>query len=377
MSGSVANVLGVALHWSDALAWRMRRQLLDPVGTESVPGVVRRLGAVPAQPDAAAELAVRVRRERSRPGEVSRALAEGRVIKTFAFRGATHLMTPEDGGVYLALRAASRMWELPSWQSHYGLSPADWPAFREAVREALADRPLTRGELGEAVTARPRFRHLGFAFVEKSWTLLKPLAWQGDLSLGPSRDGQATFQLLAGNPRWAGIPELDEAGPRAVEAYFTAYGPATPDHLRYWLGEGLGAGRKRIRSWIADLGDRLAPVDIDGEPALVLREDLEELRSTRATTAVRLLPGYDQWVLGPGTADPHVVPPGRRALVTRQANLVIAGGVVSGTWSLTDGAVVVDWFAEAGPPPRKRLAAEVARLATILGRPLESTVRMD
>jgi hypothetical protein len=92
---------------------------------------------------------------------------------------------------------------------------------------------------------------------------------------------------------------------------------------------------------------------------------------------VRLLPGYDQWVLGPGTADPHVVPPGRRALVTRQANLVIAGGVVSGTWSLTDGAVVVDWFAEAGPPPRKRLAAEVARLATILGRPLESTVRMD
>jgi hypothetical protein len=33
----------------------MRRHLLDPVGTESVAGVVRRLGAIPAQIDAAAE----------------------------------------------------------------------------------------------------------------------------------------------------------------------------------------------------------------------------------------------------------------------------------------------------------------------------------
>jgi len=33
----------VSLSWSQALAWRMRQQLLDPVGTESVAGVVRRL----------------------------------------------------------------------------------------------------------------------------------------------------------------------------------------------------------------------------------------------------------------------------------------------------------------------------------------------
>jgi Winged helix DNA-binding domain len=366
----------VSLSWSRALAWRMRQQLLDPVGTESVAGVVRRLGAVPAQLDAAAELAVRVRRERSRSGEVARALAEGRIVKTFAFRGATHLLTPEDGGAYVALRAASRMWELPSWQRFYGLTPSDWPLFREAVREALAGGPMTRHELGAAVTARPKFRHLGFAFDDRAGTLLKPLAWQGDMSFGPPRDGRVTFQRLDRNPRWAGVPDLDEAGMRAVEAYFRAYGPATPDHVRYWLGEGLGAGRKRIRSWIAGFGDRLAAVDIDGESAYVLREDLEELAATPATTAVRLLPGYDQWVLGPGTADAHVVPPARRTLVSRQANIVIVGGVVSGTWSLTDDQVVAVWFAEAGPPAREALAEEVARLATILDRPLQSTVQM-
>jgi hypothetical protein len=162
---------------------------------------------------------------------------------------------------------------------------------------------------------------------------------------------------------------------RAVEAYFRAYGPATPDHVHYWLGEGLGAGRKRIQSWIARFGDRLAAVDVDGEQAYVLHEQLEELASTTATTATRLLPAYDQWVLGPGTADPHVVPPARRELVSRGANIVIVGGVVCGTWSLTDEQVVVDWFAEASPAAPDALAGEVSRLATILDRPLRSTVR--
>jgi hypothetical protein len=367
----------MSISWSRALAWRMRRHLLDPVGTESVAGVVRRLGAVPAQPEAAAELAIRARRRRSRPGEVARALAEGRILKTYAFRGATHLLTPEDGGAYLALRAASRMWELPSWQSYYNLAPGDWPRLREAVREALAGGPVTRDELGAAITARPEFRHLGFAFAEGAGTLLKPLAWQGAMSFGPPRDGHTTFQSLDGNPRWAGLPDLDEAGMRAVEAYFRAYGPATPDHVHYWLGGGLGAGRKRIRSWIAGFGDRLAAVDVDGETAYVLREDLDELTATPATNAVRLLPGYDQWVLGPGTADRHVVPPARRTLVSRQANLVIAGGVVSGTWSVTDDRAAVTWFAEAGPPPRDALADEVERLAAIVGRPLQPEIGTD
>jgi hypothetical protein len=360
----------MSLSWSAALSWRMRRQLLNPVGTASVADVVRRLGAVPAS---AGELAIRVRRARSRRGEVARALAEGRIIKAYAFRGATHLLTPEDGGAYLALRAASRMWELSSWQRFYGLSPEDWLSLRKAVREALADGPLTHDELGAEVTARRAFRHLRSAF-GGSDTLLKPLTWQGDMSFGPPRNGRATFQRLDTNPRWAGLPDLDRAGQQAVETYFRTYGPATPRHVQYWLGEGLGVGRKRIQSWIADLCDRLTEVDVEGEPAYVLSEDLVELTSTPATRAVRLLPGYDQWVLGPGTADAHVVPPARRKLVSRKANLVVAGGAVSGTWTLTDDEVVTAWFAEAGRAPKTALADEVQRLATILDTPLRSRV---
>ena len=120
--------------WSQALAWRMKRQLLDPVGSESVAGVVRRLGAVPSMDESLAELAVRTRRTTSRPGELAAALAQGEVIKAFAFRGSMNYLSPEEGGIYLAVRAAGRQWELPSWVEHYGLAPSDWPDFRAAVR---------------------------------------------------------------------------------------------------------------------------------------------------------------------------------------------------------------------------------------------------
>ena len=205
--------------------------------------------------------------------------------------------------------------------------------------------------------------------------MLKAFAWQGDLSFGPGQGRRTTFQRLDGNPRWAGVPELDEAGMHAVEAYFGAYGPATPDHVQHWLGEGLGAGRKRIQAWIAGFGDRLVAVDIEGESAYVLREHLEDLAATSPTTAIRLLPGHDQWVLGPGTADAHVVPPGRRALVSRQANIVIVGGVVSGTWALTRRPRRGGLVRRSRPPPRKGLADEVERLATILDRPLRLSVQ--
>jgi hypothetical protein len=352
----------------------MTRHLLEPVGTEPVAGVVRRLGAIPAKDEGSAEVAVRTRQTRPRSGEVASALAAGRIIKSYAFRGGTHYLAPEDGGAYLALRASGRQWELRSWQEYYELKPTDWPGFRETVREALTDGPLTIKELGATVTRKAAYRHLRPVFDEGAGTLIKPLTWQGDMSFGPPRDGQGTFQRLDDNPRWAGIWDLEEAGPYAVRSYLGAYGPATVAHVHYWLGEGLSVGRKRLDRWVTALRDRLSTVDVEGETAYVLSEDIDELMAARPTNAVRLLPGHDQWVMGPSTKDEHVVPPAHRTPVTRGANLVVAGGVVSGTWSATRHEVAVTWFAERTKPPREALDQEVAKLATILNRPLTSAL---
>ena len=106
----------------------------------------------------------------------------------------------------------------------------------------------------------------------------------------------------------------------------------------------------------------------------VLAADADSLLDSKPSRSVRLLPGFDQWVLGPGTDDTHVIPSGRRAQVSRTAGwiapLAVIGGVVSGTWALNQDRVVIQWFAELGRAPSAALAAEVERLSGLVGRPL-------
>jgi hypothetical protein len=358
----------------------MRRHFLDPIGERSVSDVVRRLCGIQAQVASSAELAVRVRRKASRPGEVARALTEGRLIKTWAMRGTLHLLTPEDAGAFLSLLASGRSWERPSWERYFGMTATHWDSLRLAVREALDGAPLTREELIAAIVARRGLGHIGEALRSGWGTLLKPLAWQGDLCFGPSRGTRVTFMRPeAASARWAGVPDPDEAAPIVIAAYFGAYGPATIQNFRSFLSRGRIHVRQ-LRAWFGAVSDRLAAVDVEGHRAYVLAKDVDELALARPTAAVRLLPGFDQYVMGLGTEDEHVVPKARRRTVSRQsgwiAPIVVSGGRVTGTWDLDGDRVRVGWFKEAGRPPRSRIQAEVERLASILARGLRSEVRL-
>jgi hypothetical protein len=73
--------------------------------------------------------------------------------------------------------------------------------------------------------------------------------------------------------------------------------------------------------------------------------------------------------MGPGTKDVHVTPKSRRDAVTRKANLVVVGGVVSGTWARKGDELRVVWL-DARRQPDEAIEQEVARLAGILGRDL-------
>ena len=366
--------MAVRVTRQQVLAWRMRRQLLDPVGALSVAEVVERLCGVQAQVASAAELAVRVRRKSSQPGEVDHALAEGTLVKTWAMRGTLHLLTPERGGAFLSLIAAGRSWHRPSWQRYFGASPAVMDRLRDAVRDELDGGPLTREELATRVVRRRGLGHVGEQLGSSWGTLLKPLAWQGALVVGPSRGNRVTFRRPdQASPGWRPLPGPDEAAPLAIAAYLDAYGPATIDRFGAWLAGGW-FGRRQLRSWVGQMGGELAEVEVEGEPRYARAGDVDEMASMSKSTAVRLLPGFDQYVLGPGTADGDVVPPAGRSAVSRQAGwispVVLSGGVVSGTWQLDGDVVRVGWLGEAGKPPAGRLSAEVKRLAGIVEREL-------
>src|SRR5262245_59763766 len=208
--------------------------------------------------------------------------------------------------------------------------------------------------------------------------ILKPLAWQGDLCFGPNRGTRVTFRRPSDAvPGWAGLPALEEAAPIALDTYFGAYGPARSEAFTFWMGGGW------LRS--TDLGrlvkpatGRLVEVDVEGRRAYVLAEHADSLARARPSQAIRLLPGFDSWVLGPGSKDASVIPPARRTEVSRQAGwiapVVVAGGVVAGTWRLDGDDVAIAWFREAGIPLRGALADEVKRIGTFLGRSLDVEV---
>jgi hypothetical protein len=414
-----------SVSWPQVRAWRMRRQFLDPepvpgdaaaggrsaAGSDATagpradgpgaagPGVVdvaRRLAGVQAQVQSAAELAIGLRqhaRSAFRPGAVGQALDVDRsLIKTWAMRGTLHLLPADTAGAYLAVCAANRRWELGSWQKAFGATPADLAAIAEAAADALdGGVELTRERLVSEIVARTGSEHLAEVLGSGWGTLLKPLAWWGVLCQGPARGNRVTFVSPADTvPGWTGVPgrdrrgtplagdggadpgeSLDEAARVVIRDYLAAYGPSTPEVFdKAWLSRGV-TRKAMLRGWFAALGDELTTVDVEGAPSLMLTADVDELVAQRPSESVRLLAGFDQYILGPGTGAAQIVPADRRGEVSRAAGwispVVLRAGRAAGTWRVEDDTVEFTLWDDVAAAS---LEAEVERVAVVLGRPL-------
>jgi hypothetical protein len=356
--------------WPQVLAWRMRRQLLDPVEQVDASEIVRRLCGVQAQVPAAAALAVGVRQADPVPDAADRAQREGEVMRTWAMRGTLHLLTPDEAGAYLALMAAGRSWEKGSWVRAFGVAPDEMVGLTEAVADALADKVLTREQLVAEVAGR-----LGRPDLEEElrsgWgAVLKPIAWQGMLCHAPATGNRVAFarpdRLL---PSWTGLPEPEEAARVVIPAYLRAYGPATMERFDAWLIRGTSR-KALLRGWFAAVDDQVVTVDVEGTSAFLMAKDLDELAATAPTTAVRLLPAFDQYVLGPGTAASEILAPERRGLVSRSAGrispVVVAGGRIAGVWDRDGSEISVERFDGTADPPAGMLDAAVDRMRHVL-----------
>lgn len=149
---------------------------------------------------------------------LAQALDAGELMKTWTHRGNTHVLTPEGAGRALALKAAARQWESPSWRRQFGLDADQWQELRAVIRQAVADGPVASSVIAAAVRGHRVFGHLEEAFASGDFTLLKPFAWQGDLCFGPSEAGH-TFMSPSAVPGWTGLADYEAAGPQAVSHY--------------------------------------------------------------------------------------------------------------------------------------------------------------
>ncbi|NEW33614.1 winged helix DNA-binding domain-containing protein [Nocardia cyriacigeorgica] len=357
--------------WDQVFAWRLRRQFVRPRAAVGVVDIAARLCGLQAQVASSAELAAALRTSAPETGAVTRALAEGELIKTWAMRGTLHAMIPDTAAACLTLLAATRTWEKPAWQRTFGATPEQIAALADKVGELLEAQVLTREELVDQIVADPAFA-VHETELRSGWgAVLKPLAWQGVLCHGPARGTKVSFTSPVTLPGWRPVTDVDAAARTAITAYLGAYGPATPEAFDAWLTR--GAHRKtRVRGWFADLGEELIEVDVDGRRAYLRAEHADELAATTPDDSVQLLGAFDQYVLGPGTRDQELLPPAHRAKVSRTAGwiapIVVVRGRIAGTWELTDDDAVAVAMFDGARVPRTRLADAVAHLAEVTGR---------
>ncbi|MGH9230963.1 MAG: DNA glycosylase AlkZ-like family protein, partial [Acidimicrobiales bacterium] len=326
--------------YDQVLAWRLRQQGLAPRTTATVEQIVGRLAGVQAQVASSAELAITSRQRKPEPGAVAKALEARTIVKTWTVRGTLHLHGASQVGAYLSLMAAARTWEKPVWQRTFGVTPPQMDALGLAVDEVLDGRVLTRQELTAALIEREEFAALESQLTSGWSAVLKPLAWTGRICHGPAQGARVTFTSpRSWVPGWSGVPDPEEAARTVIPAYLRAHGPATPATFDAWLTRGVSR-KATLRSWFASLGDELATVAVDGVECSMAAADVDALGRTRPSREVRLLAGFDQYVLGPGTGDVRIVAADRRKDVSRTAGwispVVVHRGRVVGVWELAD-----------------------------------------
>jgi hypothetical protein len=236
---------------------------------------------------------------------------------------------------------------------------------------------MTREELVQEVVRLTGSAAFG-AKLGQSWgTILRPAAFTGRLCFAPSLGQRVRFTRpdtwLAAAGHSPGPPVDPQAAPAMVARRFlAAYGPATyHDLARWWSGGGVSTARQ----WIASLGEEVTPVEVEGAQAWMLAAHAREARELPPTRSVRLLPGFDPYVVAAACHAERLLAGGLRRRVYRPQGwispVLLVNGRMEGTWrhairgSRVD--VVIEPFAKAPLWVRRAAAQEAERLAAFLG----------
>jgi hypothetical protein len=291
-------------------AWARRglAQLLHRPDLGGVVATARRLLAVQAQDVAAFPLALRARMAGITATDIASARDDRAIVRTWGPRGTLHLIAAEDLPWLFPLVRTGPVGSLRRLRQ-LGVTAELDDAVRIVDRAMAGQGPMSKAELGETL-AKAGLPAEGQAIVH----LASLGARAGLVVLGPDRGGKATYVHAAD---WLGAPvptttdDRDKALAELARRYRHAHHPAEPGDLAAWSGLPL---REITAGWRA-VADEPVPAESDGGEV------------------VRLLPGYDEYLLGwrerpVAAAHLRAIHPGGGVL--RAA--VCVDGRLAGTW---------------------------------------------
>ena len=347
----------------DVARRRLRNQFLVTTRFRDPADVVRALGAVQAQEYAQAKWALALRARGLTDANVEASLVAGDIVRTHVLRPTWHFVAPEDLRWMLMLTAPRVAQSANFNRRFHGLERAEFNRFNaELERELRGGRHRTRADLCAALTRAGHTRLEG----GRVWHLFMQAELDGVVCSGARKGKQLTYALLDERVPPAPALQRDEALAELSRRYFATRGPATTQDFAWWSGLTVSDARRGAEA----AAPAVRPEVIDGVTYYAGRES--RARTPRAIA--HLLPSYDEFFIGYRNRDAIA---GRLRSAAKRVAVsgllgqgVFVDGQLVGAWRFAKGKhpATVTLHLPLKPAERRLVDAEVARLATFLGR---------
>lgn len=303
-------------------------------------------------------------------GAIAAALDSREIVRTWPMRGTLHLVPSRDARWMLALMGERALRGAARRRTIIGLP--DDVAYRAvdvlAAAVSASALPVTRADCVLALTDAGISGEANWAY-----HLLWFASALGHLAGGPPRGKEQTFVSLDAWAPTSRTPSTDEALALIAAAYVRGHGPVADRELARWTGLGLRESRSALAA-----AEGIIAVDTDAGPAWVSPTALDRA-SVAAGAPTRLLPGFDEFMLGYSEAE-RAIDPAHHAAVVPGSNgifkpTVVDGGRVVALWERTVLAkvvrVTVAPLTTVDKKARGRIAEASSEYATYVGLPLE------
>ena len=363
------------LTWPQVSAFRLARHNLLVANFGDPVAVSRAICGIQAQLMASAHMAVWARAHHLRPADINSALTKTRLlVKTLCMRRTLHLVPSDEFPVYINALKPSRMAALMRVMSRLGITQRDAEHLNRTVAEELSSGPMTRAELIAVV--RPRMNRKIKTWMGLVSSQFSPALTEGLICYGPDNGKEVTFiRVDQWLPRQPPMSE-PEAKRILFRRYLSAYGPATLQDLAYWSGMSM----KETRDATALLSGELTEVRVVDKTGLILSKDYAELTEAGpAEDAVRLLPGFDPFLLGHADKTPLVSADHYKHVYRNQgwiSPVVLVNGQVAATWSSKRRGKLLSVEVEPLRKLTRRICSMIQEEAASLGAFLDTPVEV-
>lgn len=354
---------------AEILRRRLENQALARTSFRTPEEVVAWFGAMQAQDYLGSLWALGQRMRGATEAGVEAAESRRAIVRTWPMRGTLHFVAAADVRwmtQLLAPRVLAR--NAARIKREVGVDAAVVARCREVLaRELAGGRRLERSVLYEALEAR-RIQTGN----SRGLHILGWLAMEGTLCLAGRSGKQHTFALL---DDW--IPRLpplarDAALAELAARYFTSHGPATLPDFMWWAGitaEDAQAAADAARPRLAS--------EVVGR-----REYYWSARSRKrlhgaASARVKLLPAFDEYTVAYEDRSLLMADAKKVDSMGLLSSVVVADGIVIGTWKRSLARDSVQVTAKLSRPLRLAEGEALAESAGMLGRFLGLPARLD